>query len=240
MTNIPATNFSYIGSELELFAAVHNWKAYWSNHVRPFVGQEVLEVGAGIGSNTPFLDASGQGRWVCLEPDPQLLLQLANNLGKRSRALPYETICGTLTTLDARQQFDTVIYIDVLEHIKEDQTELERAAAHLKPRGHVIVLSPAHDWLFTPFDEAIGHFRRYNRSMLRDISPSTLQIEQLHYLDSIGLAAALANRLFLRQSMPTKAQLRMWDSCMVPLSRVVDKLLFYSMGKSIVAIWRKP
>jgi 2-polyprenyl-3-methyl-5-hydroxy-6-metoxy-1,4-benzoquinol methylase len=240
MTNIPATNFSYIGSELELFAAVRNWKAYWSNHVRPFVGQEVLEVGAGIGSNTPFLDASGQGRWVCLEPDPQLLLQLASNLGKRSRALPHETICGTLATLDARQQFDTVIYIDVLEHIKEDQTELERAAAHLKSRGHVIVLSPAHGWLFTPFDEAIGHFRRYNRSMLRDISPSTLQIERLHYLDSIGLAAALANRLFLRQSMPTKAQLRMWDSCMVPLSRVVDKLLFYSMGKSIVAIWRKP
>ncbi|MCL4851220.1 MAG: class I SAM-dependent methyltransferase [Bryobacteraceae bacterium] len=240
MTNLPEANFSYVGSELELFAAVHNWKAYWSSHIRPFVGQEILEVGAGIGSNTPFLDASGQGRWLCLEPDPQLLRQLADDLGKRSRALPYETICGTLATLDAMRRFDTIIYIDVLEHIKDDRAELERAAAHLNSGGHVIVLAPAHRWLFTPFDQAVGHFRRYNRSMLRDISPSTLEIEQLHYLDSIGLAASLANRLFLRQSMPTKEQLRMWDSWMVPLSRVVDKLLRYSIGKSIVAIWRKP
>ena len=236
---MPVTSFSYVGSELELFAAVHNWKAYWSNHIRPFVGHEVLEVGAGIGTNTPFLDASGHGRWVSLEPDPQLLLQLANDLGKCSREPPYETICGTLATLEDSQQFDTIIYIDVLEHIEDDRKELECAAAHLNSGGRVIVLSPAHRWLFTPFDRAIGHFRRYDRSMLRDISPRTLQIEQLHYLDSVGLAASIANRLFLRQSMPTKAQLRMWDSWMIPVSRVADKLLLYSVGKSIVAIWRK-
>jgi SAM-dependent methyltransferase len=240
VSNRPVTDFSYAGSELELFAAVRNWKAYWSNRIRRFISEDVLEAGAGIGSNTQFLDSSGRGRWVCLEPDPQLLQQLATNLANRSRTPAYETICGTLATLDVGQQFDTIIYIDVLEHIEDDREELKRAAAHLKREGRLIVLAPAHGWLFTPFDHAIGHFRRYNREMLRDISPPTLEIEQMYYLDCVGLAASIANRWMLRQSMPTKAQLRVWDSWMVPLSRVADKLIFYSAGKSIIAVWRKP
>lgn len=234
------SDFTYVGSELELFADVHNWKTYWSNYIRRFVGKEVLEVGAGIGSNTRFLDAVGQGRWVCLEPDTQLLARLADNVRRAPRAQPYDAVCGTLATLDAKERFDTIIYIDVLEHIEDDRGELERAAAHLHSCGHIIVISPAHQWLFTPFDEAIGHYRRYNRPAFRAIAPKGLEIERLEYLDSIGLAASIANRLFLRQSMPTRAQLRLWDTWMIPASRVTDKLLLYSAGKSIVAIWRKP
>jgi hypothetical protein len=53
------SDFSYVGSELELFAAVGNWKTYWSRQIRPFITGDVIEVGAGIGSNTPFLDPAG-------------------------------------------------------------------------------------------------------------------------------------------------------------------------------------
>ena len=67
------SEFKYVGSELDLFADVWNWKAYWSRHIRPFLRGDILEVGAGIGSNTRFLDPDGgTGRWVCLEPDPEL------------------------------------------------------------------------------------------------------------------------------------------------------------------------
>jgi 2-polyprenyl-3-methyl-5-hydroxy-6-metoxy-1,4-benzoquinol methylase len=151
----------------------------------------------------------------------------------------YETICGTLRSL-AGQQFDTIIYIDVLEHIEHDGDELTAAAAQLRPGGHLIVLSPAHQSLFTPFDAAIGHFRRYNRSGLRGISPAGLRLARMRYLDSVGLTASTANRMFLKQSMPTKAQLHVWDTWMVPVSRVLDKLLLYSVGKSILAVWQKP
>lgn len=239
MTDAPVPAFNYVGSELELFAAVHNWKRYWSGEIRPFIGRDVLEAGAGIGSNTPFLDRSGEGRWVCLEPDRQLLDRLNDSLRGYPRGQPCECVCGTLAELDAAELFDTVVYIDVLEHIEDDRAELERAAARLKAGGHLVVLSPAHQWLFTPFDQAIGHYRRYNRAMLRAISPSGTRLERLRYLDSVGLATSMANRFFLRQSMPTKAQLGVWDSFIIPVSRVADKLLFYSLGKSIIAVWRK-
>jgi SAM-dependent methyltransferase len=234
------TEFTYIGSELELFADVENWKSYWSSQIRPFIGGNVLEVGAGIGANTRFLDPGGNQRWVCLEPDPQLVQQLTENLRQTPNRCRYETFCGTLQSLDTQQQFDTIIYIDVLEHIENDKDELAAAAECLSNGGRIIVLSPAHQWLFSPFDAAIGHFRRYNRSMLRSISPSGLSLERLMYLDSAGLTASAANHLLLRQSMPTKVQLRFWDRWIIPVSRVLDRLLLYSVGKSIVAVWRKP
>jgi SAM-dependent methyltransferase len=232
------SEFKYVGSELDLFAAVHNWKSYWSNRIRPFVTGDVLEVGAGIGTNTPYIDRGGHRCWVCLEPDPVLTAQLTLNLGKIKNRREYEVVCGTLQTIEARQ-FDTILYIDVLEHIENDRKELQAAAALLRAGGRIIVLSPAHQCLFTEFDAAIGHLRRYNRPMLRSISPSMLRLEQAWYLDSVGLALSVANRHFLRQSMPTKAQLRFWDVCLVPISQVIDRCLFGSVGKSIVGMWHR-
>jgi SAM-dependent methyltransferase len=230
------TEFKYVGSELDLFAVVHHWKSYWSAELRPFITGDVLEVGAGIGSNTRYLDTGELGRFVCLEPDVGLICRLQEQLGNGSRK--YETMCGTLESVPSGDQFDTICYIDVLEHIRDDAAELNRAAAHLRPGGRVIVLSPAHQWLFTPFDAAIGHFRRYTKAMLRSISPAGLELASCRYLDSVGLAASAANLWFLKQSMPTQKQLRFWDNFLVPPSRVFDRLLLHSIGKTIVAVWR--
>jgi 2-polyprenyl-3-methyl-5-hydroxy-6-metoxy-1,4-benzoquinol methylase len=231
------SEFKYIGSELDLFGAALHWKSYWSAEIRRVIRGDVLEVGAGIGSNTPFLDTGQLGRFVCLEPDPQL----ATRLGKPVKAGTgkYEIRCGTLGTLPAEEQFDTIVYIDVLEHIEDDRAELKRARDHLRSDGRVIVLSPAHQWLFTPFDAAIGHFRRYGRPAIKAISPDGLELELCRYLDSVGLVASIANLVLLRQSMPTKKQLRIWDTLLVPTSRFADPLLLHSVGKSILAIWHK-
>ena len=231
------SDFKYVGSELELFSDMWNWKGYWSRQIQPYLKGDILEMGAGIGSNTRLLDAGGAGRWVCLEPDPELTAQLAKNLGESGQKRAYEIACGTLDQM-AGQHFDTIFYIDVLEHIEDDRGELQRASEHLRPGGHIIVLSPAHQRLFSPFDAAIGHFRRYDRPMLRAISPPALQLERMRYLDCVGVILSAANMLLLRQSMPTKKQLLFWDHWIVPMSRVLDKVFLYSIGKTIIAVWR--
>ncbi len=234
------TEFTYVGSELDLFADAWNWKAYWSRHIRPFVKGDILEVGAGMGSNIRFLDPNGStGRWVSLEPDPELHRLLANTLAETKPRRSHETVCGTLASLKD-QQFDTIVYIDVLEHIETDRAELSQAASCLRPGGHLIVLSPAHQRLFSPFDASIGHFRRYDRPMLRAISPAGLRLERLSYLDSAGMMLSAANMLFLRQAMPTRTQLRFWDTWIIPISRVVDRWFRYSVGKTIIAVWELP
>jgi hypothetical protein len=176
---------------------------------------------------------------MCLEPDPDFSTVLNESLCDPSLGCTYQVSNCTLQGLSAEKQFNAIIYIDVLEHIKDDRTELTEAAAHLRPGGFLAVLAPAHQWLFAPFDAAIGHYRRYNRSMLQKISPPGMRIEKLIYLDSVGLLASLANRLLLRQSVPKVAQLEFWDRRMIPASRGLDRLLRYSLGKTVLAIWQR-
>jgi SAM-dependent methyltransferase len=218
---------SYAGRELDIFAYARRWKRYWSSQLRPYVQGNVLEVGAGIGANTPLLRDATRGRWLCLEPDPALASQIQGQ----------DVRVGTLGDLGA-ERFDTILYIDVLEHIEDDAAELSRAMDALKPGGRVIVLSPAHQSLYSPFDASIGHFRRYDRASLSRLSPHAP--ERIFYLDSMGLFASAANRLFLRQSMPTLAQIQTWDRWIIPVSRVVDPVLGYQAGKTIVGIWNNP
>lgn len=231
------SDFHYVGSELDLFAEARNWKAYWSQQISSFVCGDVLEVGAGIGSNTVLMCEGTTGRWICLEPDPALAFQLERSLKGREQL---QSHCGTLQTLVRQESFDTILYVDVLEHIEDDVAEMKEAAARLRPKGRIIVLSPAHQWLFTPFDASIGHFRRYNRSTLKKVSPPGLVLEQMFYLDSCGIAASTANQLLLKQSMPTRKQIGIWDRWMIPVSKAMDPILGYSLGKSIVGIWRRP
>ena len=136
--------------------------------------------------------------------------------------------------------FDSILYIDVLEHIEDDRGELSRAAALLRPRGFLVVLSPAHPRLFSEFDAAIGHHRRYTRSTLAAAAPEGLELVRLVYLDSVGLLASLGNRLLLRESMPTPRQIALWDRVMVRLSTRLDPILRHRLGKSVLGVWRRP
>jgi 2-polyprenyl-3-methyl-5-hydroxy-6-metoxy-1,4-benzoquinol methylase len=230
------SEFAYAGSELHIFEHARRWKAYFTAVLAPWLGGEILVVGAGIGANTQFLEAYGE-RWTCLEPDRQLLEELVRRLPRHERR---ELILGTLEKVGATRRFDAIVYVDVLEHIEDDSGELRRAAAHLNPGGRLIVLSPAHGWLYSPFDRKIGHYRRYTKAALRAVAPAGLREEALRYLDSAGLLASAANQLLLRSEMPTLKQIQTWDRWLVPVSRRLDRVFRYSLGKSVIAVWSKP
>ena len=233
-------SYTYVGSELPLFARAVNWKSYWRSHVERWLGDNVLEVGAGIGGTTELLCRRGHRRWVCLEPDAAL----AGELEAKARAGDLPACCevkvGLVADLPADEKFDSILYIDVLEHIEHDAAELERAARHLNTGGVLIVLSPAHPWLMSEFDHAIGHYRRYTRRMLHDVMPPGLERVKLIYLDAVGSVASALNRLVLRSPRPTAAQIQTWDQVMVRASRWIDPVFGYRIGKSVIGIYRKP
>ena len=149
-----------------------------------------------------------------------------------------EVRCGAIADIDAAERFDCILYVDVLEHIEDDRRELERASGHLAPGGSIVIVAPAHGWLYTPFDRAIGHFRRYSRTSLRAVVPDRLEVTHMGYLDSVGMLASLGNRLLLRSASPSRAQIRFWDRILVPISRIVDPWLLHRVGKSVVAVLR--
>jgi protein-L-isoaspartate O-methyltransferase len=233
------SDLPYVGQELDIFAHAVNWKRYWSSCVRPSLAGDVLEVGAGIGANTALLGPQLVRSWVCLEPDAKLAQRAAATLAGSSETYQCEVLVGTTQTLIGSRQFDAVLYIDVLEHIERDKDELERASLLLRKGGSLIVLSPAHQWLYTTFDQSIGHFRRYDRASLSACGPQRCTLSKIWYLDSTGMLASCGNRLLLHQAMPKLRQILFWDRYLVPPSTLLDYLLLHRVGKSILAIWIK-
>ena len=230
--------YHYIGSELELFAGATNWKAYLGGILRPFVVGRVLEVGAGIGSNVSYLHNALVREWTCLEPDADLARRIEGRL--RAGELPADCRVaeGTIASIDAAALFDTILYLDVLEHISDDCAELVCARRHLAARGNLVVLAPAHQFLFTAFDAAIGHHRRYNRTRLRALTPPECRLTTCFMLDCAGFFASLANKILLSAALPSKRQIAVWNELLVPISRILDRSIGYSFGKTIVAVWR--
>ncbi|MBF0589951.1 MAG: class I SAM-dependent methyltransferase [Magnetococcales bacterium] len=232
------TSDSYQGDELTLFADARRWKAYLSKTLQPCMGRTVLEVGAGLGGTTVALVNDTHSRWVCLEPDGELCQSIEEKLQNGSLPSQCEVVQGRLETLEKGQHFDSVIYIDVLEHIEHDAQEMQAAMEWLAPDGQLIVLCPAFQQLYTPFDASVGHFRRYTRSMYEQLTPDGMEMVYCRYMDSMGILASMANRLIMNSPMPSYEQVMTWDRYLVPPSKLLDPILGRWMGRSLLGIWK--
>jgi SAM-dependent methyltransferase len=234
----PDGEFTYTGSELQLFAHAHRWKAYLARQVAPFIGRSVLEIGAGLGATTRALYPRAPVRWVCMEPDPKQAAEIL--AGRKAGVIPTscEVVVGRLDRAPVGT-FDTILYIDVLEHIEHDDVELAAAAERLDPGGHLVVLSPAHQSLFSEFDRQVGHYRRYTVRTLAAVAPRSLRLVRFRYLDSLGAVASVLNRLVLHQRLPTGRQIAFWNRLLVPPSRYLDWLTGYRIGRTLLAVWTR-
>jgi hypothetical protein len=117
------------------------------------------------------LCSKNQVSWLALEPDRNLAQRIFDQRSVGIVPEMCEVLVGTISDIPASEIFDTILYIDVLEHIPDDRDELERAASHLESGGKVVVLAPAHQALYSPFDKAIGHCRRYDFARMRALAP---------------------------------------------------------------------
>lgn len=231
--------YKYVGEELAFFEKAVNWKSYFSSFIKPYIGNNVLEVGSGIGATTKLLNDGSAKQWTLLEPDEELYKILQERMNSGPQYMNCILKNDTISELNNAKKFDTIIYIDVLEHIEDDKKEMRLSADLLENNGHLIILSPAFHFLFSPFDKQIGHYRRYNTKTLQAVMPASLQLTDLRYLDSLGFFASLANKVLLHQKYASEKQIRVWDKWMIPVSKLTDKLFFHSFGKSILGIWKK-
>ncbi|MBI5841478.1 MAG: class I SAM-dependent methyltransferase [Chloroflexi bacterium] len=230
---------AYIGKELEIFAKALRWKAYFKSEIDACIGKRVLEVGAGLGANTGILCDGSQTEWVCLEPDAELLGTIRSKIERGEFPRCCTARGGFVSDLPAEESFDTILYMDVLEHIEKDWLELENACKHLTIGGKLIVLSPAHNFLYSPFDKSIGHYRRYANKSISAITPADCRIVKLIQLDLLGIFTSLANRFFLRQPIPSEKQILFWDRNIVPISKFFDRFAGYRFGRSIICVWER-
>lgn len=222
----------YIGDELPLFSKAIKWKKYWSSLIK--FTEEVenaIEVGAGIGGNIPFLLDKSKNLYL-IEPDSGFCKNYLNKSLEKYNSI--KIVNGTICDLDKEIFSDLIYYIDVLEHIENDKFELQNAASKLNLNGSIFVLVPAHFFLFTEFDRRVGHFRRYTRKSISKIIPSDYRVVRAKYLDSIGFFLGIFLKILPFKILPTEKNIFFWDRYLVPVSKLLDKLLFYKFGKSLL------
>lgn len=236
---IMGESIKYPGQELKLFEKATNWKKYFSQLIQPYIHGKVLECGAGIGATAKILNNGINNEWILLEPDKEMAELLRSKISQNELPSNCKVIEGTISTFENKSLFDTILYIDVLEHIQNDKAEIEMAASRLNQGGYLIILSPAFQLLYSKFDNAIGHFRRYTRKELISLFPVSLKQTLLRYLDSSGFFLSFTNKVFLKQKYPTEKQVQIWDKLIVPVSKISDRVFNYSFGKSILGIWQK-
>lgn len=217
----------YLGNELDNFADVSNWKRYWSSFFSEIDGRGkiCIEIGSGIGSNAPFISPHFRS-YEGYEPDPKLVQKSLNQ--------NFYFFQGDIKSIE--QKVDGCIcYIDVFEHIERDDVELVSAANHLQSGSYLFILVPAHNFLFSDFDRAIGHYRRYSKKTIQKILPTSLTVRKMCYLDSIGFFALLLGNALRRKQYPTSLQIKIWDR-LVPISEILDKVTRHHLGKSLLVI----
>jgi SAM-dependent methyltransferase len=224
----------YIGSELEFFQFAVNWKKYFTSNINKYIAGKVLEVGAGFGVNTKYLFTEKVISWTFIEPDRKLASKIPDYT--REIHIEKKVVIGTIDNL-YNEKFDTIIYIDVLEHIDESKNEICKIKEMLSKGGHLIILVPSFQFLYNEFDTQLGHYRRYDKLTLRKEINSNFKEKELFYLDSIGLFASMANKYFLKKAYINIKQVMFWDKYLVPVSKVIDKLIFRTVGKSLIGVY---
>ena len=214
---------------LDRMAEADRYNAWLLGRARPFLGQRVLEVGAGIGT---FSAQLAEGReLVAVEPDPALVPHL------RQSASAATVVEGEIEDAPPTP-YDSVVCFNVLEHIRDDRAALAAFRERLRPAGHLLLLVPSHPFLFGPIDRAFGHERRYAKRGLRALLEGTgFAVVELRRVNPVGALGWLVAGRVLRHAEIPRTPLRAFDR-LVPVLRVLDGIEF-PLGLSLWAVARR-
>jgi SAM-dependent methyltransferase len=239
VTHLTHTDFSYSGTELDAVAEATNYYDWIAECFAPHVGQRCVEAGAGIGTVSKLLlDRASPGALTLIEPAANNVPILRERFAGDSRVTVYH---GYLEDLTGSLESDSIIAVNVLEHVEKDDAFLRASYSILGPGGSLLLLVPALPAIFGSLDRAFDHFRRYTRSGLRkQLLDAGFEIETLRYLNTLGVAAwFVAGRIFRRSTL-ARSQVRFYDRLVIPWLRAVEKRFQPPIGQSLLAIAHKP
>ena len=221
---------------LEDLVSARNYRRWIVDLAKPWLGEDPLEVGSGLGHYAEDWAAAGL-RITASEADESRLTALQERFGGDARVAVRELA----VPITESAEHTAVVAINVLEHIEDDVAALRAFAGLTRAGGRVVLFVPAFMWALGSFDREIGHFRRYTKPTLRrSLQAAGLQVERLHYVNSVGLLAWLLVVRLLRQRPKEGLLLRVFDGLAVPVLRGVESRWRPPFGQSLFAVARKP
>jgi SAM-dependent methyltransferase len=228
--------------DLERLGTAHHFFDWVLDEFAEYVGGKVLEVGAGAGTVTRKLaDRYPGSSLVALEPAENMVGVLEAYAALSHQVDVFRETLAEYTR-HRQREFDAVLYLNVLEHVEDDERELKLAFEVLRPGGALLVFGPALESLYSDLDYKAGHYRRYSLPRLREITEAAgFEVVTLRYFDVLGVAPYFVVYKLLRQTEISGSTMWGYDRVVVPLSRFLQRLLPRPpIGKNVVMVATRP
>lgn len=235
---------SYEGRDLEVMAFAENYHRWILQVFKPFLGTRVVEVGAGTGSFSELVLEHSLTSLSLVEPSAamyEILSRRLNQPDAATRIKTYNTLFANVADqIKLNQRPDSIIYVNVMEHIADDVAELRAIHRTLERDGRLFIFVPALPWLFGGFDKQIGHFRRYRRAELENkCLRAGFKILKSVYFDFAGIVPwGIKYRLLKSDRLDPRA-VKLYDKYVVPAARAIESRIEPPIGKNVLLIAEK-
>ena len=229
---------------LETLKAIKDADAFNSwmySQIAPFVESPVLEIGSGIGNISKCCLADGHSLTMT-DIRSEYIDFLKDAFSERTEDilqldLVDEHFDQNYSSYIGR--FKTVFALNVIEHIEDDNRAIQNATKLLCDGGKLIILVPAHAILYNKLDSNLFHFKRYGfRDLSKLMETSPLKLETIKGFNGLGIAAWVYGGLFSRKGVIAGGDMKFYNR-LVPIAKWVDKITFFKLGLSLIAVSRK-
>ena len=218
--------------------AARNYRRLEFDTVAPHVGRSLLEVGSGLGDFAEQF-VGRVDRMVVSDGDPYCV----KRLGERFAANPEVDVIDFMLPAEVplAEPVDTVVAMNVLEHVAEDVEALRRLAKVVVPGGRIVIWVPGYMQLYGDFDRKVGHVTRYTPATLRrTVTAAGLEIEMLRPINLLGGIAWWFAVRVAGVGAPRPNIVRIYDRLVVPTTRFLERLFRPPFGQTVFCVARVP
>jgi len=233
----------YVGKDLEAMSFAVNYHKWILDEFRPFLGKRVVEVGAGTGSFSELLLQENLDSLSLVEPSEMFESLTANvsQIKNKAQVDFYKSIFSEVAMeISDKQKPDSIIYVNVLEHIQDDVSELEHIYRTLSKGGRCFIFVPALMSLYGEFDRKIGHFRRYTKQEVEKKCESAgFKVLKSKYFDFAGIIPWFVKYKVLNSDSLDSGAVTLYDRMAIPFVRGMEKFVNVPLGKNVLLIAEK-
>jgi SAM-dependent methyltransferase len=221
-------------------ADARNYIKWIISKFSPYLGDRILEVGIGHGSY--FEQLRCFGAYLGLDIDANLVSEATLRYSGADFKVA-DITSKNFGELVPSSSVKSVVCCNVLEHIDDDRVAITNLLNTLEVSGHLLLLVPAHGFLYNDLDRLAGHHRRYNKKMMKQLAADLpAQVIRMDYFNPIGGLAWLINKFIKHQSLDSRGvnqQIHIFDKFVLPFSKTLDPLTRLFFGQSLVGIFKK-
>ena len=234
----------YPGRDLEAMSFAVNYHKWILSEFRSFLGKRIVEVGAGTGSFSELLAVENIESLTLIEPSQMFDVLSGRSLGcdhgieiNMEKGL-FAQVCEKVAK---RDEPDSIIYVNVLEHVEDDLTELILMRETLVSGGRGFIFVPALMSLYGKFDERIGHFRRYSkREIEQKCERAGFKVILSKYFDFVGIISGWVKYKLLGSDSLGSSAVTLYDRYAVPVTRMFESAIRPPIGKNILVVCERP